>query len=433
MVESRVKSAWLTMFHASAARVSRLFVVLSIVIAVIGVNLISLTAANADAFWTNAIEMPGLATLNQTVAAPGQIVCTSNGNCVSGGSYTDGSVSQQAFLSQETNGVWSSATVIAQALNVGGAAQVMAISCPAAASCTAVGFYSDLAGARHTFVISQVNGTWGFPTEVPDFTPLKVHDASEMSTLSCTTNTTCVGVGTYLENSAGLAEPILFSETNGVWATPVEAPGSTSFNPSGLAVVDLLACPSTTTCVASGVIVVLSPLSIEPFLITETNGVWGSLEAVPGASALSRQNIAVVESLSCGAPGDCTAVGEYTDTAGGSQAFVINEVAGVWGSASQLLASQILGSGLSNSLTGVACPSAGNCTAIGSFADAQGNPQPFVVDESNHAWSPAVALTGMQASTTARAPTPRRFRVVRSAHAVPAVPITTRVITPRCS
>lgn len=397
MIESRVKSVFSTMIRASPGRVGRPFAVWGLVITVLGVNLISVTAANADSFWTRAIEIPGLATLNRTVAAPGQFVCTSSGNCVSGGSFTDGSQSQQAFLSQESDGVWSSATVIARALNVGGSAQIMAISCPAAGSCTAVGFYSDVAEARHTFVISQVNGTWGYPTEVPDFTSLKTQDASEMSTLFCTTSTTCVGVGIYLENSIGIAQPIVFSETKGVWATPVEAPGSASFNPNGLAVVDLLACPSTSTCVASGVILMLSPLSIEPFLITENNGAWASPEAVPGMSALSRQSIAVVESLSCGAPGDCTAVGEYTDAVGGSQAFVINEVAGAWGSASQLFATQLLGSGLNNALTGVACLSAGNCTAIGSFADAQGNLQPFVVDESNHAWSPAVALPGMQA------------------------------------
>jgi hypothetical protein len=208
-----------------------------------------------------------------------------------------------------------------------------------------------------------------------------------------------VGAGSYLDNTNATAvgDPIIFTETNGVWATPVEAPGSTSFNPSALAIVDLLTCPSATTCVASGVLVSLSPIFIEPFFIDESNGVWSSPAAVPGVAALSPLNVAIVTSLSCGAPGDCTAVGEYDDTIGNTQAFVVNEVAGVWGTAAQLLATQLLGSGLSNGLFGVACPSAGNCTAVGTFNDNQGNPQPFYVDESNHAWSPAVEVPGVQA------------------------------------
>jgi hypothetical protein len=400
MIDSRASNVLLTMRRRSSPGWGRWLTVVSAVIAVLSFNLVANTTSGADAYWTNAIEIPGLASLNQTTAVTGPIACTSSGNCVSGGTFTDGSVAQQAFISQETNGVWSSAIEVAAALNVGGAAGMIAISCPTAGSCTAEGSYTDLSSIVHTFVLNQVNGAWGYPTEVPDFTTLALDDASEMNTLSCTSNTTCVGVGSYVDHVTGTAQPILFTETNGVWAAPVEAQGSAAFNPSGLAIVGGLDCASaTTTCVVVGNVLdqPASGETVVPFLIDENNGVWGAIEEVPGISVLSRLNEAATTALSCGAPGDCAAGGNYLDSSGESQAFTLNEVGGAWGTATQLLATQLLGSGVSNTLSGIACPSAGNCSAIGGFTDSKGNPQPFVVGETNHVWSRAFEIPGIQA------------------------------------
>ena len=252
MIESREVSRSPTIVRRRARRPMRPFAVLSAAVVVLSVNLITSATAGADPYWTNAIELPGLATLNQTAAATGPIVCTSSGNCVSGGGYTDGVTNVQAFLSQETNGVWSSAVEIGAALNVGGFAQVTAISCPVAGSCTAVGEYSDNSSIGHTFVISQTNGTWGYPTEVPDFTTLAFEDGSVMNSLSCTSVTTCVGAGTYSDHATSISQPIIYTETNGVWAVPVEALGAAAANPSGQTVVGDLDCTSPTTCVVGG-------------------------------------------------------------------------------------------------------------------------------------------------------------------------------------
>ncbi len=143
-------------------------------------------------------------------------------------------------------------------------------------SCTAVGTYTDGADVVHTFAINQVNGTWGYATEVPDFTSMATQDASEMTTLSCTSATTCVGVGSFVDHATSTAQPIIFDETDGVWDTPVEAPGAASLNPSGIAFVGGLDCVSATTCVAGGDIINLPPATgpLVPFLIDENNGVW---------------------------------------------------------------------------------------------------------------------------------------------------------------
>ncbi|MGD0852148.1 MAG: fibronectin type III domain-containing protein [Acidimicrobiales bacterium] len=397
MIDSRVTSVLPTMIRRSLHG-GRSLMVASTTVAVLSLSLLSFSSAGAVSYWSNAIEMPGLTTLNQTTASTGPIVCTSSGNCVSGGEFTDGSSAEQAFVSQETNGVWSSATEVAAALNVGGMAAILAISCPSAGSCTAEGSYTDNAQSVHTFVISQTSGTWGFPTEVPDFTTLKSQDASFMTTLSCTSSTTCVGVGSYVDHVTQTAQPIVFTETNGVWAAPSQVQGSAQFNPSGDAFVGGLDCPSVTTCVAGGDVETASASSttVVPFLISESDGAWGPMEAVPGVAALSRSDEASLTALSCGAPGDCVAGGDYLDAAGQSQAYLLNEVGGTWGNATQLFATQLLGSGLNNNLVDVDCPTAGNCSGIGGFADAQGNFQPFVVNEVNHVWSPASEVPGIR-------------------------------------
>jgi hypothetical protein len=396
MIDAREKSAFPGVIrHASC----RIVAMLSVVIAVLGFNFFTISTSSADAFWTNAIEIPGLATLNQTLSGPGPIVCTSSGNCVSGGVFTDSLNNDEAFLSQETNGVWSKAVEVATALNVGGFANVTAISCPVAGSCTAVGDYSDSNATEHTFVMSQTNGTWGIPTEVPDFTTLAFQDGSVMNVLSCTSASSCVGVGNYQDHATSVSQPIIFTETNGVWAAPVAATGAASLNPIGETLVVALDCPSATTCTAAGDFLSLNSTNpyLTPFLIEDNNGVWSSVQTVPGAAALTRIPDAGLVALSCGAPGDCSGAGIYADAVGQLQAFIVNEVGGVWGSATQLLATQTLGSGLTNSLNGIVCPSAGNCSAIGAYADSQGISQPFVIDERNHVWNPAIEVPGLQA------------------------------------
>jgi hypothetical protein len=59
--------------------------------------------------------------------------------------------------------------------------------------------------------------------------------------------------------------------------------------------------------------------------VTETNGTWGTALEVPGTAALNKGKAGRVNSVSCGAPGNCAAGGFYTDAFHNQQAFVVNE------------------------------------------------------------------------------------------------------------
>src|SRR5205823_13799586 len=60
-----------------------------------------------------------------------------------------------------------------------------------------------------------------------------------------------------------------------------------------------------------------------------SNG-WGTAREVPGTAALNQGGEAEVISVSCAAAGNCSAGGDYKDTSGNFQAFVVNPVNGTW-------------------------------------------------------------------------------------------------------
>jgi hypothetical protein len=70
-----------------------------------------------------------------------------------------------------------------------------------------------------------------------------------------------------------------------------------------------------------------SAKSEQAFVVTESDGRWGRAIEVPGSAALNVGGLAEVESVSCAAPGRCSAAGSYSYGKGGvdSEAFVVTE------------------------------------------------------------------------------------------------------------
>ena len=94
-------------------------------------------------------------------------------------------------------------------------------------------------------------------------------------------------------------------------------------------------------------------------------GHWVAVHGVHGAAALSAGETAVVNAVSCRAPGECTAGGSYAGTSpdGNQLGFVADERHGVWGAAVQLPpVDPATGDSVIQS---VSCASPGNCVAAG--------------------------------------------------------------------
>ena len=94
--------------------------------------------------------------------------------------------------------------------------------------------------------------------------------------------------------------------------------------------------------------------------------------------------------------GHCSAGGEYVESSGGEQAFVVDEVNGTWGTAVEAPGTVALNVGDGAQITAVSCGSPGNCSAMGQYSDRALLPldQVFVIDEVNGTWQNAQQIPG---------------------------------------
>jgi hypothetical protein len=97
---------------------------------------------------------------------------------------------------------------------------------------------------------------------------------------------------------------------------------------------------------------------------------WDRALPVPGLAKLNVGNQAGVTAVSCGAAGDCSAGGTFSDKAGHQQAFLANEVDGSWQSAYAPESIAKLATGGSAAISTIACRGAGTCVAAGFYIDA---------------------------------------------------------------
>src|SRR5262249_56666388 len=171
--------------------------------------------------WGRAQKVPGTAALNKGGdAQTSSGSCGSAGNCSAGGSYFDKAGHQQAFVVTEVKGGWGTAQEVPGlgALNQGGFADLLSVSCGSAGNCGAGGSYFDASFNVQAFVVSQVNGTWQKAAEVPGSGALNTAGFAQLSSVSCPSAGNCRAGGFYTYNVAGNAHhqsAFVVSQTKG--------------------------------------------------------------------------------------------------------------------------------------------------------------------------------------------------------------------------
>jgi hypothetical protein len=166
-------------------------------------------------------------------------------------------------------------------------------------------------------------------------------------------------------------------ETGGTWGTAQEVPGSATLNAGGNARLYSVSCASAGNCAAGGFYTDSSG-NTQAFVVKETGGTWGTAQEVPGSATLNAGGSAAVDSVSCASAGNCAAAGRYNDSSGNTQAFVVKETGGTWGTAQEVPGSATLNAGGDAVASSVSCTSAGYCAAGGFYTDSSGNGQVFV-------------------------------------------------------
>ena len=373
------------------------------------------------------MHVPGVMSLTMSCGAPGDCAAIGWG------------VPSPEVVS-EHGGVWGKPQAVPGLGVMSGAQPQLSISCSAAGDCTAGGTFPASSGAARPFVVAESGGAWGKPQFLPGITGLAASGKAELASLSCASPGNCAAVGT-IELKGGQAEPFVASEVNDAWESAL-VPGRGAFDGKQAAGLDAVACSSAGNCIAGGYAGVPGGSPSVAVVAEETGGTWGGLALVPGAGPLS-----TVLAASCSADGECAVAGSSDDqpfvsarsggtwgsaevdpgmaaldvpygnaysvscsagtcSAGGVAAvtgpgnalqakpFTVDEAGGVWGQATVFTAGLTTASGFVDAVIhSVACPSPGNCTAIG-YSREPSTMQAFTVEEVNGTWGAPRALPG---------------------------------------
>ncbi len=238
-----------------------------------------------------------------------------------GGSYLDSSVFTQAWAVSQVHGVWGKAEEVpgTAALNKGGGAEVNSVSCAAAGSCSAGGQYTDSGDNQQAFVVSQVHGVWGKAEEVPGTAALNKGGQANVLSVSCASAGNCSAAGLFAYFYDGMGDwytqAFVDSQVNGRWGKAKTVPNAGIFS---------LSCASASNCSAGGGNTDRSGKA-QAFVDSQVNGRWGTGEEVPGIAVLNKGGDATIWSVSCASAGHCSAVGTYSPTSRSQQAFVVSQ------------------------------------------------------------------------------------------------------------
>ena len=352
----------------------------------------AMVATETSGVWGQASELvlpAGALMTGDQEATLESVACTGTGDCVAVGGYIDTNGDEQAMVAAETGGVWGQAsrlTLPSDASDKGGFLE--SVACTGTGDCVAVGYYWDTndGGEYQAMVATETSGVWGQASRLT--LPADASTPSSIASLesvACTGPGDCVAVGYYTDTNATTPDyqAMVATDTDGVWgqASRLTLPAdATTTTTAGLQYtsMDSVSCTSSGDCVAVGYYndadtVDSGSGQYRAMVATETGGVWGQasqLTLPADATTTPSDQAAVLDSVTCASPGNCVAVGGYTDTNGDEQAMTAAETGGVWGQGSKLTlpADAATTPGDQDAgLGSVACTGPGSCTAVGGY------------------------------------------------------------------
>src|SRR5207245_689349 len=126
-------------------------------------------------------------------------------------------------------------------------------------------------------------------------------------------------------------------------------------------------------------------------LLSETAGTWApGVEASLPANAGSDPGV-FLNSVSCASAGNCSAVGDYTDSSGHRQGVLLSETAGTWAPGVDAVPPAGAATDPSVGLASVSCAAAGNCSAVGDYhAGRPHHQQGLLLSETAGTWATGV-------------------------------------------
>jgi len=330
--------------------------------------------------WDGSIELPGSGGGAEVSAE----ACPAFARCVIGGYISDSHGDRQPFVDSEGAAGWPAAQVVPGNLNAGGSVEVTSLACTSVGNCVAGGTYTDAKDMHQAFVVTEKGAVWGSMKELAG--SLNKGENAAVNQVSCGVSPTlisvitCAAVGFYAP-SAGHVQAFTATMANGTWGPAVEVPGLAALNKGGEAEAQAVSCPTAGNCSVGGEYSA-SASSQQVFVVTEKNGTWGKAIEVPGTAAMNTGGDAFVVGVSCVAPGKCGIAGDYHTKNHSEGVWVASQKAGTWGKAGTIPGLSYLSTGGQAEVEGLSCATNGSCGLVGDYYTMNGSQQPFVASGS---------------------------------------------------
>ncbi|MGO8876980.1 MAG: hypothetical protein ACLQNG_14605 [Acidimicrobiales bacterium] len=287
---------------------------------------------------------------------PFTLACTGVGDCV-GTSIYETTTSVAPDLLEEVGGIWSA---VAMPLPANASRYrfptITSTACLMRWACVVVGDYVTTSGLSEGFVVTQ-KGRAVLVAETP--TPGAVNHGSALSGVSCSAATSCVAVGYYI-SAARNRQPLAVSDAAGTLvASTLPQPKDAARNP--LAELQAVSCARSAACVALGS---YANAGGDRFGVVDTDskGRWTTSKMLWPSGARAASPSPQVAAVACKLGNYCLAVGRYIDSSGKPQGLALREQAGRW-SASMLPGT--LDTGVV--MRSVSCVSDTSCAAVGQY------------------------------------------------------------------
>jgi hypothetical protein len=223
----------------------------------------------------------------------------------------------------------------------------LGVSCPTTTFCVAVGAYEIQPGLTQTLVLTYDGTNWTI-TPSPNSSPLEVNI---LGTVTCTSATNCVAVGTFF--GAGPSSTLIetFDGTNWV-ITP--SPNTSLSKGNTL---NGVSCVSPTACEAVG-----NYADSDYVLHTLVEKYDGTSWVITPSPNTSQTQDNALLSVWCTSSTSCVATGNTGKPAPAEQTLI----EGLSGTTWSIIPSPNTSPSLENSLSGLSCPDATECVAVGS-------------------------------------------------------------------
>lgn len=345
----------------------------------------------APAWTATRTPLPADAAASGPLASIWDVSCRSAATCAAAGYYTDVAGDRQVLLLTGHRSAWTATRAplpgdAARGPGTGSPGPTVAsVACLSGSACLAVGDYTDSSGHLQGLLLSGYGLTWT-AARAPLPGGAAISPDAVLTRVACPSATECVVTGYYTGAGSPKHQHGLLLTGHGSSWTAISAPLPARSAANSQADLYRVTCPSIATCVAAGDYDITAH-SADGLLATGHGSSWTATEAPLPAGACVRPDPGIT-GVSCGSITACAAVGYYTDSSGQEQGLLLTGHGSSW-TATQ--ASRPAGARPGAYLSGVSCPAAAVCTAVGYYTGSSGSKQGLLLQRRGSSWTASTA------------------------------------------